>query len=183
MKNTEQGVLGNYERNIIELKSKLQQLSFIIPKKIAEDRTFSGWTFERTIEKELEEELKAKDIQYAITQSFKLASLCREKKSRGIVDLVVENRQNIILIEIKRSGLYNKIAEATYQRYYDIIRDYNHNNHENYSYLYISGKEEYKPYKEIARRVFGQENAYFLDEIGSWDNFIKRIVFLLKDRK
>lgn len=79
-----------------------------------------------------------------------------------------------ILIEIKVSGIYSRNTEDTYMKYKKIAEE------KNFEHLYMTLKEGYEQYCELMHKVFGKENAFFLDRNNcEWERFINQIVRIL----
>jgi len=174
----EKNILEIYNNNIIEAKNKLKELSFYCQKEV-KFKGLTGWVFEQTIQKCISEEFMQLNNDYIIDEQFKLSNLSEKKKSRGEVDLIINNENRNVLIEIKYSGFYNRNSETTYQKYFNIINEYNLNNENKYYYIFLSGKESYYRYKGISKKVFGENNVFYLDEKNSWKMFTDKIVKLL----
>ena len=122
----------------------------------------NGWVYEQTIQYCIKKELIRKNIKAQISEQVTL-------KSRSKVDLKINN----IAIEIKTSGLYHIKDIDKYNKYMKIAKS------KGLKYLYLSGSESYKKYKEGMIAALGKECSFFLDEQREWDRFMNTIESLL----
>ena len=118
-----------------------------------------GWLFEQTIQYCLRKELKARGRQPEIKEQVNLGG-------RSRADLLVGRAA----IEIKKSGLFQREAANRYRKYRSTAEK------KGYSYLYLTLRETYRPYREDVEKALGNQNAFFLDSPTEWQRFVKRIV-------
>jgi len=164
MKYNSSSVLQEYENNLNDANKAMKSLSFYCSD--SKVNGFTGWVFEETIHCCLREELNYHNRNAIITEQFKLSKLA--KGTRGIVDLLVSNRGKNIFIEIKYRGMFSNEGINKYADYKKIA------NQNGYEYLYITCSETYKSYKNQTGQIFGNNNAFFLNdsEQDEWCRFI-----------
>lgn len=154
-----------FESNLNEVIECIKQLDIYQGNKI-DIKGLKGWIFEQTIDKCIKNELSHHYIPYNINEQYKLMS-------RVYVDLKINEK---ILIEVKLSGFFNNKDGEKYKKYKEVAEK------KNFNYLYLTQKETDKRYQNIAREVFGKENAFILNENNfEWERFINRIISLLKN--
>lgn len=118
----------------------------------------NGWVYEQTIRFCLENELDLLGLLLPVSEQFKL-------KGRAKADLLV----GTTAIEIKAGGLFGDDSEK-YRKYKNITEE------KSLSYLYITRQENYRPYYLATKEIFGNEHAFFLNEPGSWNKFVKAVL-------
>jgi len=74
---------------------------------------------------------------------------------------------------VKAAGFFGDESER-YSKYRKAVEA------KGWHYFYLTLCESYKPYVQVARNVFGENRAYFLDQKESWDIFIYEIVLILE---
>jgi hypothetical protein len=149
-----------YERNLRAAKRVLRNIPAFCGDD-AQDKTLSGWVYEKTVQYCLRRELRAAGLELSISEQVSLL-----KRSR--FDLQVGK----VLVEVKKSGLYNKDSLKRYRDYRRLAKS--HGLH----YLYLSGEEAHKPYRVGAAAVFGAKNIFILDRNAEWSRFVRRLIFL-----
>ena len=127
------------------------------------DKVVSGWVFEKTVQHCLRRELRRARSTPRISEQVPIGN-------RGRADLQVGN----VLIEIKKSGFFSANAIPRYRRYRKAA------NAADCTYLYLTGWEQHRPYREGAKKVFGSNNAFFLNFSDDWNRFINRLIRLLR---
>jgi hypothetical protein len=159
MKYSEIKVDLKYTNNLENASRALRNLDFASDS-IVNFKGLNGWVFEQTIRQCLMDELRDILDEIAFNDQEKLTG-------RATVDLVVGR----VAIEIKSGGLFSDESEkytkwrvAAYAMGWD--------------YLYITLDETHLPFKESAKKVFGYENTFFLNDPGSWSKFVNRVVEL-----
>jgi hypothetical protein len=159
MKYTEIQVGSKYTDNLENANHALRNLDFARDS-IVNFKGLNGWVFEQTIRQCLMDELRDKLDDIAFKDQEKLTG-------RATIDLVVGR----VAIEIKSGGLFSDESEkytkwrvAAYSMGWD--------------YLYITLDETYPPFKVSAKKAFGYENTFFLNDPGSWSKFVNRVVEL-----
>ena len=152
-----------FESSLSSAKRKLAQVE-VAERRLPTFKALRGWVFEQTIQYCLRNELASDKRKPEWQEQVGLGG-------RAIVDLLIGN----VAIEIKLSGLYDKLAIERYGRYAKLARS------KGWSYLYITGEEAYSAYQEGIVRAVGKENAFFLDEPGEWNWFVRRIKTLLSN--
>jgi hypothetical protein len=159
MKYSEITVGLKYTDNLENANHALRNLDFASDG-IINFKGLNGWVFEQTIRQCLMDELKDILDEIDFKEQENLAG-------RATVDLVVGR----VAIEIKSGGLFSDESEkytkwrvAAYAMGWD--------------YLYITLDETYPQFKVSAKKAFGYENTFFLNDPGSWRKFVNRIVEL-----
>lgn len=150
-----------YERNLAAAQRSLRRLPFC-SERLPVFRGLSGWVFEQTVCRFLEQELRSRRIKVGISEQF-------ATKGRSKADLCVGK----VLIEIKLSGIY---GNASFEKYRAYRR---HAKSAGLHYLFLSGEESYLPNRKLARKVFGARNTFFLDPDDEWPAFMERVVTLV----
>ena len=163
MKYNNETVKSIYITNLNKAIEGLKQLDVYCNRDL-KIKGLNGWVLEQTIQSCIKEELSQQNIFCNFEEQYAL-------KSRIKIDLKIDDK---ILIEIKVSGIYSRNTEETYMKYKKITEE------KNFEYLYITLKEGYEHYRELMYKVFGKENAFFLDRDNSeWERFINRIINIL----
>ena len=160
-------IINKFSDNLKMTSNCLKELDFCFDKNGVSFKGLTGWVFEQTILKCIRDEFGNSALIYTIGEQFKLSKLIiAGKKCRGQADLVVKINDNTYLIEIKHTGIFSANDCEKYLKYKKIIED------NNYKYLYLTKGESYLKFKNICKEMFGENNSFFLDEEGSWKNFI-----------
>ncbi len=124
----------------------------------------NGWVFEQTIQYCLRKELRAQRIRAQIREQVSLGGRAR-------ADLAVGGA---VAVEIKKGGLFDSKAASRYGRYRSAAE------RKGYSYLFLTLRETYTPYRHALVKRLGRGNAFFLDRRGEWHRLIRRIFEQLK---
>lgn len=152
-----------YESNCAAAIQKLSE----IPAFCGKDPKFTGlrgWVFEQTIQCCLRQELEHCHVKIELEEQVAF-------HSRIKADL----RTQSAIIEIKVSGAYGRPVIEKYARYRKLASA------DGLAYLYLTGREAYKPYHEGMIQALGPENAFFLDTDGEWERFVRRIIELFRE--
>jgi hypothetical protein len=147
-----------FESNLEEATARLTKLSFCCCESPA-FQGLSGWVFEHTIWFCLREELAAVKIQATIRDQVSLGGKVR-------ADLLIGT---LVAIELKARGIFGKADPYRYAKYKAAAEK------KDYSYLYITLQETYRPYREAMQQQLGNESAFFLDVPGEWIRLLQRI--------
>lgn len=164
MSSPAEAIERRFESALIEASQKLESLAIIRGRPVSL-KGLRGWIFEQTVRTCLEEELEKRGIAAAITEQASIGG-------RATVDLLIGS----IAIEIKVAGFFNDVGER-YLSYRKTIEA------KGWEYFYLTLSETYMPYREVARRAFGKERAFFLSEKGEWSRFIVKVVRILREKK
>jgi len=128
-------------------------------------KALSGWSFETIIHHYLKNELLDRGILDEIETQYKL-------HGRKRIDLKISN----IIIEIKTQGIFGKKAVENYSNHKRIATEKCQN------YLYIATEDTDYKVKQETINFFGEENAFFLSDEGSWQKFVERVSGILKQK-
>ena len=123
----------------------------------------AGWVFEQTVQHCLRRELAARGVSASMKEQVKLGR-------RGKADLLVGD----IALEIKLRGIFSQSAIDRYANYARLAHA------EGRQYLYLTGGEGYRPYRQGVAAAVGPSNTFFLDTEGHWQRFIGRVLVLLR---
>ncbi len=118
----------------------------------------SGWIYEQTIRFCLADELHLLGHDPVMLDQVKL-------NGRAKLDLVVSKAA----IEIKALGSYGPNGDEKYSRYKELVGS------RGLVYLYLTRCETHKPYRINTISIFGEGNAFFLDDSGDWNRFVRRV--------
>lgn len=170
-------IINMFNRNLLDAQKELKQLKFRATDSTPNFTALGGWVFEETICDCFSKELKNLPlnmlVQFQIKEQFKLSSF--KTGSRGVIDFRISNGDKHILLEIKSSGIHSAKNFDTYRADYKIIRAQGE-----YEYLYITGCETSKLYKQETQNIFGIENSFFLDtDSDAWEKFVERVKDIL----
>jgi hypothetical protein len=154
----EKRVIDSFDSNLKEAENALGRLRFC-RSHAAKFFGLTGWVFEQSIQDCICQELEAQNISPPTREQERLVG-------RAKVDLLVGS----VAIEIKAHNVWDRKAAPRYQKYQSDARS------KGYTYLFISGREEYLPFRELMLEALGRENAFFLDQPGDWDRFVERIL-------
>jgi len=157
MKYTEKTLESNYSDNLNKAKQALRNLDFVCGVEL-DFKGLNGWVFEQTIRKCLIDELVDKLQSYDVREQETL-------KGRATVDLVLGRAA----IEIKSGGLFKDESEKYAKLRTAAIG-------KGWEYLYITRDETYVPFKESAKKAFGEDKAFFLNEEGTWMKFVEKVI-------
>lgn len=157
-------------QDILDIHARNRRVAVRLLKKVpvfcGEDpgeTVISGWVFEKTVQHCLRKELRRAKITLPIAEQVRIGN-------RGRADLQI----GTVLIEIKQSGFFSPDALPRYRRYRKAA------NSTGSTYLYFTGWEQHRPYRDGAKKVFGNRNTFFLNFEDDWGRFIQRLVQLLK---
>lgn len=170
-------IINVFNRNLLEAQDELKQLKFRATDSTPSFTALGGWVFEETIcdcfSKELKNLPLNRLVQFQVKEQFKLSGF--KTGSRGVSDFRISNGDKHILLEVKSSGLHSPKNFVTYKAYHGIIKA-----QVGYEYLYITGCETSKPYKQETQNIFGVENSFFLDtDTDAWEKFVQRVYDIL----
>ena len=154
----EKSVLDRFDSNLKVAENALACVPFC-RSRTAKFLGLTGWVFEQTIQDCICKELEAQNISPPIKEQERLAG-------RAKVDLLVGS----VTIETKAHNVWDRKAVPRYLKYQSDARS------KGYAYLFISGREEYLPFRELMLEALGRENAFFLDQPGDWERFVERIL-------
>jgi hypothetical protein len=127
-------------------------------------RGLNGWVFEQIVRDCIERELKKSKISCAISEQESIGP------GRATVDLVVGS----VALEIKASGFYDSSVETKYAGYRKKVEK------KGWEYFYLTLYEDYEPYRQIAKRVFGRNRFFVLSDDGEWECFSRELIRSLK---
>jgi hypothetical protein len=153
------GIRSIFQQNLESAKSRLAELEVFCGRK-ADFGGLNGWVFEQTIQYCLRKELDARRLTHDIKEQHTLAG-------RTKADLLIGGR---LAVEIKSRGLFSKSAIDRYRRYSEAAK------RSGLVYLFLTASESYRPYRDGIADALGKESVFFLDEEGSWDRFVARVV-------
>ena len=125
-------------------------------------RGLSGWVFEQTVRTCLEEELKNLGIEVDVKEQVTIGGRVR-------IDLLF----GCVAVEVKAAGFFGDESNR-YSGYRKMVEK------KGWHYLYLTLHETYKPYVGMARKAFGSDKAFFLDQKNSWPQFVSTVVRLIK---
>jgi hypothetical protein len=170
-------IINVFNRNLLEAQNELRQLKFRATNSAPNFKALGGWVFEETICDCFSKEFKNLPInrvlEFQINEQFKLSNF--KTGSRGVCDYRISNDDKHILLEVKSSGLNSPKNFVTYKANHGIIKE-----QVGYEYLYITGCETSKPYKQETQNIFGVENSFFLDtDTDAWEKFVQRVYDIL----
>lgn len=166
-------IINVFNKNLLEARNELRQLRFRATDSEPNFRALGGWVFEETICDCFSKELKNLHlnmvVEFQINEHFKLSSF--KTGSRGICDYRISNGDKHVLLEVKPSGLHSPKNFTTYKVNHGIIKA-----QVGCEYLYITGCETSKTYKQETQYIFGVENSFFLDtDTDAWKKFVQRV--------
>ena len=146
-----------YKENLSDAQQRLASLP------VAEGREpttkgLNGWVYEQTIRYCLSQELTALGISSTIEEQKKLYGRIK-------IDLWVGR----VAIEIKLRGSFGDDARK-YSKYRPKVLD------RGWIYCYLTGSEEYGPYRSAIESTFGKERAFFLSTEGDWERFVREVM-------
>jgi hypothetical protein len=160
---TDEQVGRLFESNLAEAKASLSKLSFCSTE-TPNFKGLSGWVFEQTVVHCLGQELRSRGIHATFREQVSLGG-------RVTTDLLVGN----LAIELKAAGVFHKSAAIRYGKYKNAAEK------KGYSYLYLTLRETYHPYRQAMQVCLGNENAFFLDTRGDWRRLVERITQELRN--
>ena len=149
-----------YEENLALAIARLQDVPIARGRKPS-FQGLNGWIYEQTIRSCLEDELHLQGLSLPIRDQHTL-------QGRAKVDLFVGDAT---AIEIKAGGIFGNDAEK-YKKYCAIARSLE----KNWTYLYVTRKETHRPYYDATKDVFGQDSAFFLNEVNGWHDFVAAVI-------
>ena len=150
-----------YQKALEEAKQKLASLDVTCGRPI-NVKGLSGWVFEQTVRTCLEEELNERGITVTIQEQVSIGG-------RATIDFLV----GAIAIEVKAAGFFSDDDGARYSTYRKRAEA------NGWHYLYLTLCETHRPYVESARKSFGDDKAFFLDQKDSWLRLVATVVRLL----
>jgi hypothetical protein len=119
----------------------------------------NGWVCEQTVRKCLTQEAVAAGLKYETVEQHKFGGRAR-------LDLVVGN----VAIEVKAHGVFGKNDCGKYEKYRTEVEKAGK------KYLYVTLWEGHRPFRQMMRDIFGPENAFFVEEAGDWEKFVKAVI-------
>jgi hypothetical protein len=162
---TQSQVWKVYEDNLGSAEKALKRLQ-VFSGRSPTFTGLTGWVFEQTIQYCLRSDLEARGLSFTIEEQAKLGA-------RGKADLLLGR----VAIEVKLSGLFSEAGIATYRKYSKLAHK------ARLDYLYITGGERYKHYRDGVASAVGPQNVFFLDTPREWNRFVNRVVALLKPNR
>ena len=119
----------------------------------------NGWVLEQTIQHCIRREMKAVGVELPINEQVGLGG-------RAKVDLVVGQ----VAIEIKAGGLFGLDDVRKYRQYRKLAEQ------GGYRYMFVTGAESHKPYRDGIIDALGPASVVFLDEPGQWERFVDAVL-------
>ena len=161
MKSRPLSVEKRFEGALADANRRLAALAIVRGRPISL-KGMRGWIFEQTVRTCLEEEIEKRGISVAVQEQVAI-------RGRATVDLLFAS----VAIEVKVGGFFDDVGE----RYLDYRKAVEA---KGWRYFYLTLFENYEPYVKIARRTFGNNRAFFLDQKGEWTRFISEVMPLLR---
>ena len=153
---TEANIGTLYRASLAEARRALARLA-IAGGREPSFQGLNGWVFEQAIRSYLQDELQARGVTLQVKEQVSLGG-------RTKVDLTVGQAA----IEIKAGGIFGDEFEK-YRRY----RQRAEASH--LTYFYLTLQETHQPFRKAMLAAFGDANAFFLDDPGSWKAFVGAI--------
>lgn len=157
-------VQGRFEGALADANRRLASLTILRGRPISL-KGLRGWIFEQTVRTCLEEEMEKRGISALVQEQAPI-------RGRATVDLLIAS----VVIEVKVAGFFDDVSER-YLGYRKAVEA------KGWHYFYLTLEESHKPYVKIARRTFGKDRAFFLDQKGEWSRFVSTVMRLLKTKK
>ncbi len=152
-----------YRQNLEHSRQLLASLS-VAEGREPNIRGLSGWVYEQTIQYCLREELQLRGLSPKIDEQVSIGG-------RAKIDLLVDK----IAIELKSKGAFSSNFSERYRKYRDNVEK------KGWIYMYVTGRERYDKYRQMALSTFGKNRAFFLDNKGDWERFINEVDRTLRD--
>ncbi|HXR07905.1 MAG TPA: hypothetical protein VN765_11285 [Candidatus Acidoferrum sp.] len=157
-------VKTRFEGALADANRRLASLAIVRGRPISL-KGIRGWIFEQTVRTCLEEEMEKRSISVAVQEQAPIGG-------RATVDLLIAS----VAIEVKVAGFFADVS-ARYRGYRKAVEA------KGWHYFYLTLGESYERYVKIARRTFGKDRAFFLDQKGDWARFVSEVMRILKRKE
>jgi len=161
MKTHSLSIEKRFENALSDANERLASLAIVRGRPI-NLKGMRGWVFEQTVRTCLEEELEKHGISVAVKEQVPISG-------RATVDLLVGS----VAIEVKAGGFFGDVSDR-YLGYRKTIEA------KGWHYFYLTLRETHDPYMKIAKRTFGKNRAFFLDQKNEWARFVSEVMPLLR---